>query len=135
MPFSSIVKAFNLRDIFYFFFDNVGTCGKGVRAITLSLFLTLETSLVVMIFFDELTLVGGKLLRKFFTGYVSRKSVSRLFFFKVLLLFFTGLYPQKHLILILRIFKNGCCNTFAFASMVFSIASFQESSSQRQLSN
>ena len=88
MAFSFAEELFNMRLIFFFLFDkNVDIYYRKVLALTLFLSTTtLRTYLVILVFFVSLALVDEKLLLPI--KYVSRGDVSRLIFFKVLILLF-----------------------------------------------
>lgn len=83
ITFLSVIEAFDLRDVFFFFFKNhVNIRDKKVMTVILSLSSTMpETSLVVLIFLTGLALVD-KLLP---IRHVSRKRVNKLIFFEILL--------------------------------------------------
>lgn len=75
MTFAPLVEVSDLGDIFFFFFKNdVGICSKKVIAATLFLSLASKTSLVLLIVFVSLALVGGLL----FTRHISREKLSKL---------------------------------------------------------
>lgn len=78
-----------MRDIFFFYLrNNINTCQKEVIVATFSLPpMTPKTSLVVLVLFVYLALVGKKLLELLFTKYISKKSVNKLIFLKVIILF------------------------------------------------
>lgn len=93
MTFPLAVKVFDLGDVFFFLFGNdVGTCGKEIIAMTLSLsFVISKTFLMVLIFFANLALVG----RLLSTRNISKGKVNRLILPKVL--FFGESMPSKAL--------------------------------------
>lgn len=99
MPFSRIVEALNLQDVFSFFVDSIciSIFLKGVITTTLFLgALAIKTSLVVLVVLANLALVGGRLLL-FITRYISEKIISILNLFEDLLLFFYRLLFLKTL--------------------------------------
>ena len=78
MPLPIIVKRFDLKDIFPFFFDDVdvSTYCKGVMAMTLFLATSVpRISFMILVFLASLALISGRLL-VLATRYVSGKSVS-----------------------------------------------------------
>lgn len=85
MIFLSVVEAFNVKEVFFFFFGkNVDTYCK--RVMTAILFLSLimsKTFLVIFVLFINLILVGGRLLGLLSTRYVNKRSVSGLIFFSL----------------------------------------------------
>lgn len=90
--------ALDFKAVFHVFLDYVGICicCRGVITVIFLAFLVPKTSLLVfLVFFASLALVSGRLL-VFFTKYISRKSVSGLSSFKVLLLFFLRAYSPKN---------------------------------------
>lgn len=94
--FPIIVKILDLRDVFPFFFGDVGIsiCCKKVIVTSLFPLLTMPRNfLMILVFFTSLILVGGRLLGVLTTKYVSRKSVSRLSLFEVFFFFFPRLDP------------------------------------------
>ena len=93
-------EALDLRDVFLFFFNDVGvsTYCKKAMVTTFLAPLMLRTSLVILVFLTNLALVGGKLL-VFATRYVSKRSVSRLSLSKV----FVFLFYRSVLLEILQI--------------------------------
>ena len=112
------------------FFDNVGisTRCKGAMATTPFLTPTMpKTSLVVLILFTSLALVG-----KFPTRHNSRERVGGLIFPKVL--FLAGLCPRRHFESISQVLERGCINVFASTLTAFSMTSFSKSSSRSQVS-
>lgn len=86
-----------MGDIFFFFFDDIGTYSKKVMTVTLSLSLMSEILLVILILLASLVPMGGRLLGAFLTKYISKRSVSKLIFFRVLLFFFCELVSLKKL--------------------------------------
>lgn len=114
--------ALNLEDVFLFFFDNVGvcTCYRRVLATTLLALLVPKTSLVVLVFFASLALMGGRLL---VLAIAERVSVD-LVFLKFFSSFFVGLFPWVYFESIFRVSKGDWSNVFTFILMVFSTASF-----------
>lgn len=100
------VKALNSGDVSLVYLDNVGvnTRCKGVITTTTPSTLVPRTFLVLVLLI-YLVLVGRKLL-VLSIRYVSGGSVSRLNLSVVLLLFFCGPIPQRHLESISRVLKN-----------------------------
>lgn len=88
--FSFAKIAFDVEDVFLIFFeDNGDICSKEIMATILFLFfIALRAVLVILIFFDSLTLVDRKLLGLLCTEYISKGSISGLIFLKVFILFF-----------------------------------------------
>lgn len=86
ITFFFIVEIFVVRHIFLLFLlNNVDIYYRKVIVITLFLFfMALKTFLVVWVFFARLALVDQRLLRLFFTRYVSKKNVSGLILSKIL---------------------------------------------------
>ena len=84
MTFLPVVEAFNLEDVFFFFFrNNIGICGRKIMAATLFLSSAMpKTSLIVLIFLTCLALVGALLP----TRHVRKGKVSELILFKIFLL-------------------------------------------------
>lgn len=138
MLFLFVVEILDFRDVFPFFFDNVGVSTHCRRIMATTLFLplmVLRTSLMVLIFFISLALVGRRLLGVLVTRYVSGRSVNRLISFRVFFFFFCRLIPWRYFESILRVFEGGCSNTFAFILTTFLMVFFQKSSSQFQVFN
>lgn len=98
MTFLLTVEVFDLRDIIFLLVrNNISTSNKEVVAVTLFLYSTiLRISLIVLIFFYSLALVG----RLLSTRYVSKKKSVDLLFSEFLPSFFTSVYPYRHLALI-----------------------------------
>lgn len=120
--------AIDIGSVFPFLFDDIRTCYRGVIAATLSLYPTVpKTSLIVLVFFANLTLVGRRLI-VLTTRYINKKSVSRFIFSKVILFLFVGLYPWKYFELISQIPEISCSNVFVSALTVFLTAFSQKSS-------
>lgn len=96
MPLFIIVIAFNLEDIFLFFFDDVDgyTCYRRVIVTTLLLSpTTLKTIfLAVLVFFASLALRDRRLFGVFATKYINRRGISGLSLFEVL---FGRFLPMK----------------------------------------
>lgn len=89
-----------MRDVFSFLLVDIGveTRCREVMTITLSSPPTTPNiSLVVLILFTSLGLVGGRLLGVFATRNVSKRSISRLIPSRVLLVFFCRSIPMKNL--------------------------------------
>lgn len=82
------VLTLDLRDVFLFFFrNNINSCDRGVVANTLFLyFAALETSLVVLVLFTGLVLIGG-----LSTKHVKREKISEFNLSEVFLPFFCRL--------------------------------------------
>ena len=93
MALSSIVKTFDIGDIFFFFLEsNINTFRRRVLASSLSLsIIVLKTSLVVLVFF----LVGRRCLLP--TGYVSKEDVDGLILLKVFIIFLCWSIPSETL--------------------------------------
>ena len=132
------VELLDVGDVFLFFFDDVGVGTSYKKVMATTLFLpptTLRNSLLVLVFFASLALVGGKFLEVLVTRYVNGRSVNRLIFSRVFFLFFCRLYPQENFELILRVYEDGCSNVFASTITAFSTASSQKSNSWSWVSN
>ena len=86
MAFSFTEEAFDIREVFFYFFGNdVNICYRKILVLTLFLStMAPKTFVVVLIFF--IGLVDGRLL--FSTKYISKGGVNRLIFFKVFIFFF-----------------------------------------------
>lgn len=92
------IIALDIGDVIFFLLDDISisTYCKEVIAMTLSLSFTApKTSLVILILFVSLALVAGRLLRMFFTRYVSKRNINKLILFRVFLLLFCRLIPLK----------------------------------------
>ena len=76
MAFPSAEETFDVREVLFFLLGKgVDTCSRGILASTLSSSTTApRTSLVVLVLFVGLALVGGRLLLP--TRYVSRGGIS-----------------------------------------------------------
>lgn len=82
-----IIKARDLEDVFLFLFDDISisTRYKRVMATTLPLPSTVpNTSLVVLVFFISLALVGGRLLGMLATKYINKNSINGLILPRIL---------------------------------------------------
>ena len=93
MAILSIIKIFELGDIFFFFLGIYVTTGcKRVLVLFLSLTI-LKTSLMILVLFllSEECLIGRRYMISI--GYINREMLANLFFSKSLCLFFTNLYP------------------------------------------
>lgn len=86
MTFFLIVKVFNIRNVFFFFFRNdIDTYYRRVMATTLFLSsASPKIFLVILIFFVDLALIG----ELFSTRYVYKKRINRLVLPKVFILLF-----------------------------------------------
>lgn len=89
-----IVKVLNMGNIFFFSLDTINTYCKGVMVVTMFLStMILKISLMVLVFFAGLVLMGRRLLRVLLTRCISKRSVNGLILPKIFLLFFYRLIP------------------------------------------
>lgn len=99
-PFKAI-EVFDLRDVFSFLLNdiNVSTYCRGVMITTLSLspVVLKTTSLAVLVFFANFTLVDGRLLRVLATNYISGRGIRRQIFFRVFFFLLRKLLPLETL--------------------------------------
>lgn len=90
MPLLFIVEVLNLEDVFPVFFDGIGISTHCKKVMATNLFLlpiAPRISLVVLVLYTSLALVGERLLGMLAIRYVKKKSVSEFILSRVLLFF------------------------------------------------